>query len=58
PFTYWDYGPAFEANRGLRIDHILLSPEPAEQLVECGVDVIARSEEQPSDHGPVWCEIR
>jgi len=58
PFTYWDYGPAFEANRGLRIDHILLSPEPAERLVECGVDVIARSEEQPSDHAPVWCEIR
>jgi exodeoxyribonuclease-3 len=58
PFTYWDYGPSFEANRGLRIDHILLSSEPAERLVECGVDVIARSEEQPSDHAPVWCEIR
>lgn len=58
PYTYWDYGPSFEANRGLRIDHILLSPEPAERLAECGVDVIARSEEQPSDHAPVWCEIR
>ncbi len=57
PWTYWDYGPAFEANRGLRIDHILLSPELAERLVECGVDTMARSEEQPSDHAPVWAEI-
>jgi exodeoxyribonuclease-3 len=58
PFTYWDYGPAFESNRGLRIDHILLSPELAERLTECGVDLAARSEEQPSDHAPVWCDLR
>ena len=57
PFTYWDYGPAFDANRGLRIDHILLSPDLAERLEECGVDVQARSEEQPSDHAPVWCRL-
>ncbi|MEN0076285.1 MAG: exodeoxyribonuclease III [Paracraurococcus sp.] len=58
PYTYWDYGPAFESNRGLRIDHILLSPELAERLTECGVDVAARAEEQPSDHAPVWCALR
>ena len=58
PYTYWDYGPAFEMNRGLRIDHILLSPELAERLVECGVDIAARSEDQPSDHAPVWCDLR
>jgi len=58
PFTYWDYGPAFEANRGLRIDHALLSPELAERLEACGVDTIARSEEQPSDHAPVWIDLR
>jgi exodeoxyribonuclease-3 len=58
PFTYWDCGPAFESNRGLRIDHILLSPELAERLAECGVDVAARAEEQPSDHAPVWCDLR
>ncbi|WP_149540092.1 exodeoxyribonuclease III [Siccirubricoccus phaeus] len=57
PYTYWDYGPAFEANRGLRIDHILLSPEWAETLSACGVDVAARAEEQPSDHAPVWCDL-
>ena len=58
PFTYWDYGPAFEGNRGLRIDHILLGPDLAERLVACGVDTIARAEESPSDHAPVWCELR
>jgi exodeoxyribonuclease III len=57
PFTYWDYGAAFNANRGLRIDHILLSAELAERLRSCGVDTTARSEEQPSDHAPVWCEL-
>jgi exodeoxyribonuclease III len=57
PYTYWDYGPAFESNRGLRIDHILLSPELAERLTDCGVDLKARSEEQPSDHAPVWCDL-
>jgi len=58
PYTYWDYGPAFESNRGLRIDHVLLSPELAERLTECGVDTTARAEEQPSDHAPVWCDLR
>ena len=58
PYTYWDYGPAFEMNRGLRIDHILLSPELAERLGGAGVDTAARAEEQPSDHAPVWCDLR
>ena len=58
PYTYWDYGPAFEANRGLRIDHILLGPELAERLEGCGVDVVTRAEERPSDHAPVWCDLR
>jgi exodeoxyribonuclease-3 len=58
PFTYWDYGPAFNMNRGLRIDHALLSPELAERLTGCAVDTVARSEDQPSDHAPVWVELR
>jgi len=57
PFTYWDYGAAFEQNRGLRIDHALLSAELAERLTACGVDLAARSEEQPSDHAPVWIDL-
>lgn len=56
-FTYWDYGSAFEFNRGLRIDHILLSPELAERAVACEVDTAPRAEDQPSDHTPVLCDI-
>lgn len=57
PWTYWDYGPAFEANRGLRIDHALLSAELAERLTGATVDLGARSEESPSDHAPVLFDL-
>jgi exodeoxyribonuclease-3 len=57
-FTYWDYGAAFETNRGLRIDHALLSPELAERLETCEVDTAPRSEAQPSDHTPVIATLR
>lgn len=57
-FTYWDYGAAFEINRGLRIDHVLLSADLAERLVACEVDTMPRSEAQPSDHTPVIATLR
>jgi exodeoxyribonuclease-3 len=57
PYTYWDYGPAFESNRGLRIDHALLSPELAERLAGATVDLAARAEDQPSDHAPVVIDL-
>lgn len=57
PYTYWDYGSAFETNTGLRIDHALLSPELAERLTGLGVDTEARAEQQPSDHAPVWIDL-
>ncbi|MBR0665560.1 exodeoxyribonuclease III [Roseomonas hellenica] len=57
-YTYWDYGPAFEQNRGLRIDHALLSPELTERLASCTVDTAPRSEEQPSDHTPLLIELQ
>lgn len=57
PYTYWDYGANFEVNRGLRIDHALLSAELAERLSGAFVDVAARSEEQPSDHAPVVFDL-
>lgn len=56
-YTYWDYGPAFEQNRGLRIDHALLSAELAERLTGTRVDVAARAEESPSDHAPVLFDL-
>ena len=56
-YTYWDYGPAFERNEGLRIDHGLLGAELAERLVSVTVDTTPRAEEQPSDHTPVIVEL-
>ncbi|MDW8444952.1 MAG: exodeoxyribonuclease III [Acetobacteraceae bacterium] len=57
-YTYWDYqGGAWAQDRGLRIDHLLLSPRAAEGLVASGVDRSLRGKDSPSDHTPVWCEL-
>jgi exodeoxyribonuclease III len=57
-FTYWDYfRNAFEHNRGIRIDHFLLSPRAAERLVACEIDKGPRAQEKPSDHTPIVVEI-
>ncbi|HET7732159.1 MAG TPA: exodeoxyribonuclease III [Usitatibacter sp.] len=57
-FTWWDYRMnAFRRKMGLRIDHILLSPELASACRACAIDVEPRRLERPSDHAPVWCEI-
>jgi exodeoxyribonuclease III len=57
-FTFWDYfRRAFEYNRGIRIDHFLLSTEVAERLRMCEIDRAPRAEEKPSDHTPIVIEI-
>jgi exodeoxyribonuclease-3 len=58
-FTYWDYfRNAFQTNRGIRIDHFLLSPPVAERLAGCEIDRAPRGEEKPSDHTPIVLELR
>src|SRR5262245_9490070 len=58
PFTFWDYqAGAWQKNDGIRIDHMLLSPQAADRLVAAGVDKHVRSWEKPSDHVPVWVEL-
>lgn len=53
-FSWWDYRQmAFRRNRGMRIDHILLSPELAAACTACVIDKTPRKWEQPSDHTPV-----
>lgn len=53
-FTWWDYRMmAFRRNRGLRIDHILLSPQLAGACQSCSIDREPRRAERPSDHAPV-----
>jgi exodeoxyribonuclease-3 len=57
-FTWWDYRMnAFRRNLGLRIDHILLSPELARAGRSCAIDLEPRRLERPSDHAPVVCEL-
>ena len=53
-FTFWDYfRQAFENNRGIRIDHFLLSPQLAGRLESCEIDKAPRALLKPSDHTPI-----
>ena len=57
-FSYWDYqGGAWNKDNGILIDHLLLSPQAADRLVDSGIDKTPRGWERPSDHTPVWCEL-
>lgn len=57
-YSFWDYQRGdWEHDRGLRIDHVLLSPMAADQLLACGIDRRPRGEKRPSDHTPVWVEL-
>ncbi len=58
-FTFWDYfRMAFEHNRGIRIDHFLLSPALAERLESCEIDKAPRAQQKPSDHTPIVLRLR
>ncbi len=57
-FSWWDYrGMAFQRNRGLRIDHLLISHALGESCRVCHVDRAPRAQTRPSDHAPVWLEL-
>lgn len=53
-YTFWDYqGGAWPKNKGIRIDHLMLSPEAANKLKSTSVESYVRAWEKPSDHVPV-----
>ena len=53
-YTFWDYqAGAWQRNKGIRIDHLLLSPLAADRLIEVTIDKQRRGEDKPSDHVPV-----
>ncbi|RCS59843.1 exodeoxyribonuclease III [Parvibium lacunae] len=57
-YSWWDYRQmAFRRNRGLRIDHILVSDALLPHVSRCWIDKTPRKLEQPSDHTPVIVEI-
>jgi exodeoxyribonuclease III len=57
-YSFWDYqAGAWQKDHGLRIDHLLLSPQATDRLADSGIDRKPRGKEKPSDHVPVWCEL-
>ena len=53
-YSFWDYqAGAWQKNNGIRIDHLLLSPQAADRLKMARVDAHVRGWEKPSDHVPV-----
>lgn len=57
-FSWWDYRAlGFRRNRGLRIDHVLLSHELNQLCRQSKIDKVPRKAERPSDHAPVWVEL-
>jgi exodeoxyribonuclease-3 len=57
-WTFWDYEHnRWQADKGMRLDHILLSPQMSERLVQGGVDRWVRGEENASDHAPAWLDV-
>ncbi|GEO99198.1 exodeoxyribonuclease III [Methylobacterium haplocladii] len=57
-YTFWDYqAGCWQRNAGIRIDHVLLSPQAADRLVSASVQKHLRGLEKPSDHVPVTVEL-
>ncbi len=57
-YSFWDYQRGrWSRDEGVRIDHLLLSPQAADRLVACEIDRAPRGKEKASDHTPVWCEL-
>ena len=57
-FSWWDYrGNGWAQNKGMRIDHLLLSPEAADCLADCVMHEKERGREKPSDHIPVMATL-
>jgi exodeoxyribonuclease-3 len=57
-YTFWDYqAGAWDRNNGIRIDHLLLSPQAADLMTDAGIDRHVRGREKPSDHVPAWIEL-
>jgi exodeoxyribonuclease-3 len=57
-YTFWDYtAGCWQRDAGFRIDHLLLSAQAADRLLDAGVDKEYRGREKASDHAPTWVEL-
>lgn len=58
-YTFWDYmRNRWPRDAGMRLDHILLSPDLAKRLTTAGVDRTVRGEDGASDHAPAWVRLK
>lgn len=58
-YSWWDYrARGWEYNKGMRIDHLLLSPEATDVLQGSDIETEMRGQEKASDHVPVWCKLQ
>jgi exodeoxyribonuclease-3 len=58
-YSFWDYqAGAWNKDDGIRIDHFLLTPQCADLLQDCWIEKEVRGREKPSDHVPVWVELK
>ncbi|RJF90556.1 exodeoxyribonuclease III [Sphingomonas cavernae] len=58
-WTFWDYqAGGWQRDAGFRIDHLLLSPQAADRLVDANVDKAHRGREKASDHAATWTILR
>ena len=57
-YSFWDYqGGAWQKDQGIRIDHLLLSPQAVDRLTAADIDQEPRGKAKASDHTPVWIEL-
>ncbi|SMY09656.1 exodeoxyribonuclease III [Flavimaricola marinus] len=57
-YSFWDYqAGAWDRNDGIRIDHLLLTPQAADLMQDCWIESAVRGGTKPSDHVPVWIDI-
>jgi exodeoxyribonuclease-3 len=57
-YTFWDYQAGhWHRDEGLRIDHLMLSPQAADRLEAAEIDKGPRAKEKASDHTPIWCAL-
>jgi exodeoxyribonuclease-3 len=57
-YTFWDYQAAsFQRNNGIRIDHLLLSPQATDRLRTASIRKETRGWDKPSDHVPVMVDL-
>jgi exodeoxyribonuclease-3 len=57
-WTFWSYlRNRWPNDKGMRLDHLLLTPDLAEQLLDAGIDRWVRGQDGASDHAPAWIEL-